>query len=260
MIDLLKATNLEFSYGDRPTLRGISLSIESRETVALIGPNGSGKSTLIKSLLGHLQITNGTIEWEGTALPFWKRRELSRRIAYLPQTPVFEPGQSVGDVLRLGRAPYWGAFGLESSRDASVVRRIAEQMQLRDIMDRPIDTLSGGQRQRVLIGRCLVQEPVVLMLDEPDTFLDLRHQVELGQLLRQLSRDRGMGILWASHDLNSAAVYADRLILLREGTVAMEGAPERVMQEAVLSETYGVPLERIDRPGKPPVVLPRIGP
>ena len=206
MAELLQAINIHFAYGDRPALRGISLSVSAGQTIALIGPNGSGKSTLIQSLLGHLRAT-GSITLDGRPITGIPRREFARHVAYLAQSPSFEPGQTVLDVLRVGRAPYWAAFGLESPGDAAVVRDISAQLSLDDLLDRPMEQLSGGQRQRVFIGRCLVQQPTLLLLDEPDTYLDLRYQVELAKLIRALATDTRIGVLWASHDLNHAAAF-----------------------------------------------------
>jgi ABC-type cobalamin/Fe3+-siderophores transport system ATPase subunit len=257
MAELLRAIGLGFAYGDRVALRGVSLSVSSGETVALIGPNGSGKSTLIKSLLGHLQ-ASGAITLEGRPIASWPRRQFARRVAYLAQSPNFEPGQAVLDVLRVGRAPYWSAFGLESAGDAEVIRDVSRQLGLDALLDRSMDALSGGQRQRVFIGRCLVQQPAVLLLDEPDTYLDLRYQVELGRLIRRLAKEQGIGLLWASHDLNQAA-FADRLILLRDGAIAAEGLPREVLRADLLSDVYGVALDCIERDGQPPIVIPRVG-
>src|SRR5205085_815914 len=206
MDPLLEADNLSFAYGERPVLRGVSLRLGAGEVVALLGPNGSGKSTLIRALLGQLPAA-GSMKWEARPVNNWSRRELARRVAYLPQSPAFEPEQRVADVLRTGRAPYWGAFGLESARDLRVVIEVADLLGLTDLLDRPMGHLSGGQRQRVFVGRCLVQEPQALLLDEPNTFLDLRYQVELGRLLTRLSRERGIGVLMASHDLNLAGAF-----------------------------------------------------
>jgi iron complex transport system ATP-binding protein len=256
MPELLRAIDLNFAYGDRPTLRGISLSVSTGQTIALIGPNGSGKSTLIQSLLGHLPAT-GTITLDGRPIAQWPRKQFARRVAYLAQSPNYEPGQTVLDVLRVGRAPYWGAFGLESPGDAAVVRDVSRQLALDDLLNRSMDQLSGGQRQRVFIGRCLAQQPAALLLDEPDTYLDLRHQVELGRLIRTLATQRGIGVLWASHDLNQAAAFADRLVLLRDGMIAAEGTASEVLQTDLLSEVYGVSLECIQRLGEPPIVIPR---
>src|SRR5204863_2343542 len=123
------------------------------------------------------------------------------------------------EVLRLGRAAYWGAFGIESPRDAEIVREIATLLELGDLLNHRMDELSGGQRQRVFVGRCLVQEPAAMLLDEPSTFLDLRHQVELCALLKKLSRERNIGVLMASHDLNLAGGFCDRLMLLHDGAI-----------------------------------------
>ena len=255
---LLQASDVSFGYAAVPVLRGVGLALGAGEVVTLIGPNGSGKSTLIRALLGQLPAT-GAIAWQSRALATWPRRDLARLVAYLPQTPAFEPEQTVRDVLRLGRAPYWGAFGVESPRDGQVVAEVAATLHLTDLLARRVDQLSGGQRQRVFVGRCLVQEPKALLLDEPSTFLDLRHQVDLLQLLRRLSREQGVGVLLASHDLNIAASLSDRLILLEAGTVAAAGAPGEVLDPAVLHRVYGVAMDRVDRgPDRAPAVLPRV--
>jgi cobalamin transport system ATP-binding protein len=254
---LLRASNLAFSFGDRPILRDISLALDPGEIVSLIGPNGAGKTTLIRALLGHLH-ASGTIEWDDRALARWSRRELARRVAYLPQAPTSDEGQTVLEVLRLGRAAYWTAFGIESSRDAQVVDEIAATLNLSDLLSRRMDELSGGQRQRVFLGRSLVQEPAAMLLDEPSTFLDLRHQVELCELLRKLAREKQIAVLMASHDLNLAAGFSDRIILLHDGAIAAAGNPSDVLKPELLAQVYGVSIDRIDRPGQAPVVVPAI--
>jgi ABC-type cobalamin/Fe3+-siderophores transport system ATPase subunit len=254
---LLHASALQFAYGDRPVLRAVTLSLVAGEVVALLGPNGSGKSTLLRVLLGQLAAAGGSVAWEGRDVRQWPRRQLARRVAYLPQSPTAEGEHRVIDVLRLGRTPYWGAFGLESPRDAEVVNEVARRLDLSDLLDRSMDQLSGGQRQRVFVGRCLAQEPAALLLDEPTTFLDLRHQVELLQLLKRLARERSVAVLMASHDLNLAAALADRAILLDEGAVAAEGTPDAVLRAETLSRVYGVPMERAPVAGGAPVVYPK---
>lgn len=254
---LLTAENVQAGYGDRAVLRGVSLQLHVGEVVGLIGPNGAGKTTLIRVLLSQLSST-GKISWEGRSITAWSRKDLARRVAYLPQAPSSPALQRVEDVLRTGRAPYWGAFGLESARDLQVVLAIAERLHLSSLLKRPMLELSGGQRQRVFVGRCLVQEPVALLLDEPNTFLDIRHQVELNQLIRQLAAEQKIAVLAASHDLNLASMSADRLILLNEGVVVRDGTPDEVLEPQALSTVYGVTIERIERaPGEPPIVIPR---
>jgi len=255
---LLSTRDLTFAYAaDRPVLRGISLALGAGEVVALLGPNGSGKSTLLRCLLGQLN-HQGEVLWDGKPVRAWRRKDLARRVAYLPQSPASEPDQTVADVLRLGRAPYWGAFGLESERDVRVVHDVARQLELTDLLSRPLGELSGGQRQRVFLGRCLAQQPRAMLLDEPNTFLDLRHQANLWQLLRRLARDRNLAILAASHDLNLAAAFADELLLLHDGRLLAAGPPADVLRPDLLSRAYDLDIDRLDRPGKTPIVFPNL--
>ena len=257
---LLAAVELSFAYEDRTVVRDVSLSLSPGEVVALLGPNGSGKSTLLRALLGQLPSTPaGAVRWQGRPVEAWRKRDLARTVAYLPQSPTADADHRVGDVLRLGRSAYWGAFGLESPRDAEVVRDVAGLLDLTDLLDRPMDELSGGQRQRVFLGRCLAQEPAALLLDEPTTFLDLRHQVELLRLLRRLAKERSVAVLMASHDLNLAAATADRALLLDAGRVAAEGTPDVVLQPESLTRVYGLPMERgTFGEGNVPFVFPRM--
>jgi len=254
---LLDASDVSFAYGDKPVLREVRITLAPGEVVALIGPNGSGKSTLIKCLIGHLS-ASGNVTWDGKPLSSWRRRDLAKSIAYLPQSPAFDPQQQVVEVLRTGRAPYWGAFGLESRRDAEVVERTIDELRLGEWTNRHMDEISGGQRQLIYVARALIQEPRALLLDEPNTYLDLRHQVELGQLMRRLARERSLGLLVASHDLNLAAAFADRLVLLQDGAIVAEGTPDVVLDPERIARVYGVRMERIAREGKPPVLVPDI--
>ena len=139
-----------------------------------------------------------------------------------------------------------------------MVRQAADVLHLRDLLARPMDELSGGQRQRVFLARALAQEPQAFLLDEPNTFLDLRHQAELWRLLQSLAREKNIAILAASHDLNLSAAFADELLLLHEGKLVASGAPEQVLDPKTLSRVYELPIERLDRPGRPPVVFPNI--
>lgn len=254
---LLASSGLNFAYATTPVLRDISVSLQVGEVVALLGPNGSGKTTLIRALLGQLRCSSGSIQWDGRELRRWSRKQLARRVAYLSQSPTYEPDDRVADVLRLGRAPYLRAFGLESAADLQAVDRVADLLQLKDLLDRPMRQLSGGQRQRVFVGRCLVQEPAAMLLDEPSTFLDLKHQIELATLLRQLAREKQIGVFMASHDLNLSSELADRVILLKDGSIVGQGTPSEVLQPELLSKIYDVPMSRIDHEGRP-IIFPRL--
>ena len=254
---LLNATNLTFAYADAPVLSDVSLTLAAGQIVALLGPNGSGKSTLIKCLLGDLRPA-GHIAWSDRPIATWSRRELAKTVAYLPQSPTADPQSRVIDVLRLGRAAHWGAFGIESPRDATVIAEIGTLLGLTDLLPRPIAELSGGQRQRAFIGRCLAQEPAALLLDEPATHLDLKYQVELLQLLKKLAKEKQLAVLMASHDLNLAAAFADELLLLHAGKIAAKGSATDVLRPDVLQAAFGLPMDRVETSGGVPLVFPRI--
>jgi len=171
------------------------------------GQTAPARARSFAALLGLIEARerfSGSIE----RLPNGPVASWRGKIAYLPQNPTYEPAQTVADVLRLGRAPYWSAFGIESPRDEKIVNDVAQSLALGDLLLRRMDQLSGGQRQRVFVGRCLVQEPLAMLLDEPNTFLDLKAQVDLSQLFRKLARERNIGLLLASHDLNLAGSFA----------------------------------------------------
>jgi iron complex transport system ATP-binding protein len=254
---LLTAHNLTFHYGKVEILSAVSLSLAPGEIRAILGPNGSGKSTLLRILLGQLHAT-GAIQWDQRNLSDWRPRDLAKIVAYLPQSPAYEPGQTVADTLRLGRVPYLGPFGIESRSDADAIHEVAERLGLTDWLDRPLDTLSGGQRQRVFIGRCLVQQPRALLLDEPSTFLDLRHQIDLWKLLKQIAVDQKIGILLASHDLNLAGAFADQMLLLRNGIPAAQGTPAEVLRAEILSEVFETPMTVMANESGRTVIVPAL--
>jgi iron complex transport system ATP-binding protein len=255
----LTATNLSFAYTkDRAVLTGISVALTPGRITVLLGPNGSGKSTLLKLLLGHISAASGQVLWNNQALRALRPRDLARQIAYLPQSPAHDPGQTVAEVLRAGRTPYLGPLGLESDHDVDVVRQTANVLHIADLLNRPMEELSGGQRQRVFLGRALVQEPQAFLLDEPNTFLDLRHQAELWRMLQSLAREKNLAILAASHDLNLSAAFADELLLLHRGRLAASGVPDQVLDPELLSKVYELPIERLNRPGRPPIVFPNV--
>lgn len=253
---IFSISNLSFSYGREPTVDLLNLDLACGEVVSILGPNGSGKSTLLKLLLGDLH-GSGQINWEEQPINNWSRRKLSRVVAYLPQNPSSEDGQTVQETLALGRSPYWGAFGLESAEDWRVVNSVIEQLEIGgELLGRRLDEISGGQRQRIFIGRCLIQEPRALLLDEPTNNLDLRYQMQVLSLLRRLAHEKNLAILMTAHDLNLAAEFSDRMVLLKGGRKLAEGAPAEILQAELLQELYGIPMEILPRPGRTPVVFP----
>jgi iron complex transport system ATP-binding protein len=241
---IVTARGLSVMLGGRSVLNDVSLSLTAGRITVLIGPNGGGKTTLLRALLGQVRAT-GDIAWVGRPLSGWSRGGLARVAAYLPQAPTFETGDRVLDVLRLGRLPHGGLLGLDSMADDAVIDSVAADLSLGDLLDRRIQTLSGGQRQRVFLGRALAQQPKAILLDEPATYLDLRHQVELYTLLGRMAREKHIAVLMASHDVNLSLVHADDAIILKNGRVLASGDIEAVLTEPTLSEAFGLPIRKI---------------
>jgi iron complex transport system ATP-binding protein len=249
MTPLLRVNNLTVKLGHTTVVDRVSFELTPGSITALIGPNGSGKTSLLRAVLNHVPHV-GQIEWLGNALENWSSKQLARRVGYLPQNPTFDASDTVIDTLRLGRSPHQGWLGIERDHDEQVVQSIAQSLELTDLLPRPLGTLSGGQRQRVFLGRALAQEPAALLLDEPATFLDLRHQVELHQLLARIAREQHVGILMASHDLNLVATHADNVLILKSGHCIAAGTTHQAMTSASLSDAFDVPVQRIISGGR----------
>jgi iron complex transport system ATP-binding protein len=250
---LLRADGVRVRYGDAVVVDGVSLRAAAGEVVALIGPNGSGKTTLLRALAGLLP-AEGAITLRGRAMGDYPRRDLSRLLAYLPQSPTGDASDRVRETLHLGRSPHRTLLGLESDADAAIVADVAAALDLAPLLDRTLGTLSGGQRQRVFLGRALAQQPAVLLLDEPATFLDVRHQVDLHRLLRKLADEQGIAVVMASHDLNLAATHADVAVLLKAGRALAHGAVADVLTGERLTEAFDTPMRRIDVDGRVHIV------
>jgi iron complex transport system ATP-binding protein len=229
---LLAVEDLHFSYGRRVVLAGVTLAVDAGEIVALLGPNGAGKSTLLKVLAGLLEPRAGRVRAVGCR---------ARTVAYLAQSEDLPSDWSVREVVELGRLPWVGPWRDLSRDDHRAVERTMERTEILGLAGRLTGTLSGGERQRVALARALAQEPRVLLLDEPTTHLDLRHQADLFAALR-VEAARGVGIVAVMHDLGFA-VHADRCVLLSGGVVRAEGQPAGVMDAEVLREVYGTEVE-----------------
>ena len=241
---ILSTSGLGVTLAGARIVQDASLTLSPGELVTLLGPNGSGKTTLIRAVLKLVAHDAGRIDWHGGMV--------TQLAAYLPQSPTDVPGQTVGQAILAGRFAHRSRFDfVDRESDIVLVRTIAEQLDLAGLLDRPIDRLSGGQRQRVYLARCLAQQTPALLLDEPATFLDLRHQLELYRLLRSLAREQGKAVLMASHDLNLAAVHSDRMILLDGGRIVADGPPATVMDPELIERVYGVRMHRTDVNGIP---------
>ena len=234
----LKIKGVSFSYGSRPALDGVTMSVEGGEIVSLVGPNGSGKTTLIKCINRILKPKMGTVLVEKKDVGKVKLRELAKLLAYVPQSAAHTFPSTVFDTVLLGRRPYvnWGI----SPRDKEVVSRMLSLMGLEEMALRGFNELSGGERQKVLIARALAQEPEVLLLDEPTSNLDLRHQLEVLGLVRSIVKKKGMAAVMAIHDLNLAARFSDKLVFLHRGKIYDVGEPAEVLTQENIRKVYGV--------------------
>ncbi len=240
MSELLYTDKLSVGYGDRTVVSDIALSAEPGQILCLIGPNGAGKSTLLKTLLRLLPPTAGAVYLEGKELRTYSERELARRsAAMLTGRPEPELMKSA-EVVAAGRYPYTGRLGILSEEDRRVVRESMEKVGVSELADTDFTHLSDGQRQRVLLARALCQEPRLLILDEPTSFLDIRHKLDFLQLLRELVRERQLAVVMSMHELELAQRFADRLLCIRDGRVDRAGSPEEIFSGGYIEQLYGL--------------------
>ena len=258
---MIEVDSIFFRYHQEWVLQDISFQVKKGECIGVIGPNGSGKSTLLKILYRLLTPQRGEVLLELISLRKMSRKEIARKIAVVAQEtyPIF-PFRVV-EIVLMGRSPNLGPLMFESQRDLDIAKKAMEWTEILPIADRPIDELSGGERKRVFIARALAQEPEMILLDEPTSNLDIHHQVEFLDLVLSLNREKGLTILMASHDLNLASEYCDRLIFLQNGKIYKMGSPEEVMTRENIEKVYGceVWVDRNPVSGMPRVSLLRKG-
>lgn len=237
---MLSARELRLGYDDKVVVPQLSLDVEEAQVHCLIGPNGCGKSTLLRALAGLLKPQQGQVLLDGQSISRWKRRELAQRLAMLPQHPVAPEGLTVEQLVRYGRFPYQRLLGQPTEQDVKMVRWAIRVTGLGGFEARPLSALSGGERQRAWIALSLAQQAATLILDEPTTFLDLGHQLEVLELLSELNRQQGLTVIMSLHDLNQAAQFGHRLVAMRAGRLEQEGAPAEVLTQALLADVFRV--------------------
>jgi len=235
---MLDVSGLQYRYGGKSVLDGVDLQVRPGEVVSLVGPNGAGKSTLLKCLNRILRPHAGSVTLDGQALHAMSRRQLAQRVAYVPQQTAAAMALSVADMVALGRAPYRGSAG--AGHDFEIVADAIERLDLQALALRSYDQLSGGERQRVLLARALAQQAPFLLLDEPTSDLDLRHQVQAMSIARALAQQQGAGILIAIHDLGLASRFSDRLVMLHQGRNVAQGPWQEVLTPANIAMVYGI--------------------
>ncbi|MEE9291524.1 MAG: ABC transporter ATP-binding protein [Acidobacteriota bacterium] len=257
---ILEARNLHFRYPGAgvPIFDGLSLAIGAGDFLGLIGPNGSGKTSLLRLLSGTLRPSAGEVRLEGRSVHSFRPRERAQRLAVVPQESRILFNFSVMEMVLMGRAPHLGLLGLEGSHDRAIARHALEEMDLGDREETPLRELSSGERQRALVARALAQEPAILLLDEATAFLDLKHRLQIGEILSRLNREQGLTIMAISHDLNMAARYSSRLALLKQGRIVADGTPAEVLTPDQVRAVYETEVRvEIDPSSGAPYVIPR---
>ncbi len=234
--------NIQYSYARTPVLRDITFSVSPGDFFIVIGPNGSGKTTLMKLIAGIAQPGTGMLKILDRPIHSYSRKILARQIAFVPQSVPIDFPFTVKEVVLMGRAPYQGVLGLENKEDIEKMHQAITFTGMAHLADRKMNQLSGGECQRAFIARAICQEPSVLLLDEPTASLDLSHQIRIMDLMEKLKAEKQITIVMVSHDVNLAAMYGNRLLLLDKGRIAEIGPPREVLTYQNLEKSYGCTL------------------
>ena len=237
---LLSARRLSFGYGERDVLRDVDLDLSPGQVTILLGPNGSGKSTMIKVLSGVLSPRSGEVMLQGRPPRSFDRREMARLLSVVGHDPPVDFPMTVEAYVALGRFPHQGFFGGTSAADREEVEGALATTGLAPLRDRALSAISAGERQRATVARAIAQGALVMLLDEPTAFLDIRHRVAFYEIVTRLAGVRGVAALVASHDLSLCAEYGERIVLLSGGTVSSQGRPEEVLTPENVRAAYGV--------------------
>ncbi len=254
---MLEIHSLYVGYRSQPVLSNFSVKVNPGEVFALVGPNGGGKTTLIRAVSGVLSAQSGRIHVDGKDLSGFSSMQRARYLAVVPQARNLPPAFTVWQTVFMGRTPFLGWLGKSGEKDRARVRWALERTDTLFLAERRVDELSGGEQQRVLLARALAQDAPILLMDEPTAHLDLQHQSNLLNLVRELAEEQNLAVLMALHDLNLVALYADRVALLVEGHLCAVGTPKEVLTPNRLTEIYKIPLHVIAHPDYgTPLVLP----
>jgi iron complex transport system ATP-binding protein len=254
----LRADGLSIGYDGRPVIDGLTVDVTDHEFTAIVGPNACGKSTLLRGLARLLKPTSGRVVLDGADITTLHTREVARRLGLMPQTSVAPDGITVSDLVSRGRFPHQRVFRQWSTDDERAVTAAMDATGTTALGTRLVDELSGGQRQRVWIAMVLAQETPLILLDEPTTFLDIAHQIELLELCELLCVERARTVVAVLHDLNHACRFADRIVAMKDGRIVAQGPPAEVVTPALVDAVYGLACQVIADPETgTPLVIPR---
>lgn len=253
----LQANNVCVSFGDRRILKDITLSIDTGRITSIIGPNGSGKSTFLKAIARNLSLTSGLVCLNDQDIRTIDRRELAKRMAVLYQSSKAPQDVTVKDLVEFGRFPHRNWWKGQSDQEQEVISWAMRQTGLSEYSERPVATLSGGEQQRAWIAMALAQETQTLVLDEPTTYLDIAHQLEIMELIKRLNRENGLSVIMVLHDLNQAAKYSDTIVVIHKGQIAAAGTPAEVITADMLRTVFEVEVELWYDSDKKPVFITR---
>ena len=256
MRDLLNIENLSAGYGQRAVLRDVSLCLKRGEVLGIIGPNGCGKSTLVKTIAGFLPKMGGRISICGDDVATLMRDEMARRLGVVPQQHGLLFSFTVRELVEMGRYPHRGSLSPMGEDDRRIIDNAIRDADMEALADREADHLSGGEIQRMFIARALAQQTEILLLDEPNTHLDLAHQEQVFSILKSFAKNREIGVMCVLHDMNLASEFCDRIILLSNSTIAAEGEPAEIITPEMIGRYYGVKVQVHPNPvsGKPMLI------
>lgn len=254
-MSVIDVRDVTLSFGAKEILKGVQWSVKAGEIATLLGPNGCGKSTLLKVITGNQKPQGGTVEILGKPLASYNGQTLAKQLAFLPQMPEAPKDMTVEELVYCGRFPHQNWWRNTAGEDRLAVEKAMQATKTEHLRGQNVVSLSGGERQRVWIAMALAQEPKILILDEPTTYLDINHQFEVMELLQQLNRKDGLTVIMVLHELNQAAAYSHHLAVLHQGHLVAQGTPKEVLSEELLSRVFRVSTRIEEQNGKPYIYM-----
>jgi iron complex transport system ATP-binding protein len=244
-MEIIKLTDISFRYAEQNGsetfyLENLDLLIKKGDFISILGPNGSGKSTLLKIIANIITPLSGKTFLYDNSYDSYKRMEFAKHIAFVPQNSGTNFPFSIYEIVMMGRSPYLNFMGIESGADHNLVMDTLEILEISHLKNKGINEVSGGEAQRALIARALVQQPEILLLDEPNTHLDIKHQLSIFELLKELNKENGLTVITISHDLNLSNYYSSRVLLMNSGRILYDSTPQKILTEENIKEVFGV--------------------